>query len=47
MLTLESPDDRAVVLAFSPDGTRLFAGFQRGSAIVWDVRRGPGAPGAN
>ena len=26
------------VMAFSPDGTKLFTGFHRGSAIVWDVR---------
>jgi WD40 repeat protein len=43
VLTLEPVDDRAGELAFSPDGTRLFSGFQRGSAIVWDVRRGQGA----
>jgi WD40 repeat protein/beta-lactamase regulating signal transducer with metallopeptidase domain len=39
-LTLEPVDDRAEVLAFSPDGTKLFTGFHRGSAMVWDVRRG-------
>ena len=38
--TLEPADDRAVVLVFSPDGNRLFAGFHRGTAIIWDVRRG-------
>ncbi len=43
VLTLEPVDDQANVLAFSPDGTKLFSGFHRGSAIVWDVRRGQGA----
>jgi WD40 repeat protein/beta-lactamase regulating signal transducer with metallopeptidase domain len=38
-LTLEPDDNRAGVLKFSPDGTKLFTGFHRGSAIVWDVRR--------
>ena len=46
VLTLEPVDDRADVLAFSPDGTKLFTGFHRGSAIVWDVRREQGAPRA-
>jgi WD40 repeat protein/beta-lactamase regulating signal transducer with metallopeptidase domain len=40
VLTLEPVDDRADVLAFSPDGTKLFTGFHRGSALVWDVHRG-------
>jgi len=40
VLALEPRDDRAVVLAFSPDGTKLFSGFHRGSAMVWDVRPG-------
>jgi WD40 repeat protein len=40
VLTLETRDDRADVMVFSPDGKRLFAGMGRGSAIVWDVRRG-------
>jgi WD40 repeat protein len=40
VLTLDPGDDRADVLAFSPDGTRLFSGFYRGTAIIWDVRRG-------
>jgi WD40 repeat protein len=39
VLALESPDGRASVLAFSPDGSRLFTGFHRGTAIIWDVRR--------
>jgi WD40 repeat protein len=39
VLTLEPAEDRADVLAFSPDGTRLLTGSLRGSAIVWDVRR--------
>ena len=38
ILTLEPRDDRGEVLEFSPDGTTLFTGFHRGSAIVWDVR---------
>ena len=38
-LTLE-PGGRASVMAFSPDGTRLFTGLNFGSGIVWDVRRG-------
>jgi WD40 repeat protein len=42
VLTLDPADDRADVLAFSPDGTRLLTGSERGSAIVWDVRRGEG-----
>jgi len=46
VLTLEPVDDRADVLSFSPDGTKLFTGFQRGTANVWDVRRGQGAPSA-
>jgi WD40 repeat protein/beta-lactamase regulating signal transducer with metallopeptidase domain len=37
VLTLEPADDRADVLAFSPDGTRLLTGSQRGSVVVWDV----------
>jgi WD40 repeat protein len=40
MLTLEPENDRAHLLAFSPDGTKLLAGFQRGSVLVWDVRQG-------
>ena len=46
ILTLEPGDGRASVMAFSPDGTRLFTGFGRGSGIVWDVRRRQGAPRA-
>ncbi len=48
VLTLEPADDRAHVLAFSPDGTKLLTGLSRGSLIVWDVRRGQAAakPGA-
>jgi WD40 repeat protein len=42
VLTLEPAEDRADVMAFSPDGTRLLTGSERGSAIVWDVRRGQG-----
>jgi WD40 repeat protein len=43
VLTLEPGEDRADVLAFSPDGSRLLTGSQRGSALVWDVRRPPRA----
>jgi RNA polymerase sigma-70 factor (ECF subfamily) len=43
VFTLEPAEDRAQVMAFSPDGTRLLTGSERGSAIVWDVRR-PVAP---
>ena len=38
ILTLEPGGDRGKVLAFSPDGTKLFSGFFRGTAMVWDVR---------
>ena len=38
ILALEPGGDRGKVLAFSPDGTKLFSGFYRGTAIVWDVR---------
>jgi WD40 repeat protein len=44
VLALEPRDDRAHVLAFSPDGNRLFTGFVRGTAIIWDVRRGERSP---
>lgn len=40
ILALEPSDGRATVMAFSPDGNRLFTGFDLGSGIVWDVRRG-------
>jgi WD40 repeat protein len=46
ILTLEPGDGRAGVMEFSLDGERLFTGFDRGSGIVWDVRRGQGAPTA-
>ncbi len=39
ILSLEPTDGRACVMAFSPDGTRLFTGTGRGTGIVWDVRR--------
>jgi WD40 repeat protein len=39
LLTLGLAGDRAGVMSFSPDGKRLFTGFHRGSAIVWDVSR--------
>ncbi len=39
ILQLHPGDNRAVVLRFSPDGTKLFTGFARGSAAIWDVRR--------
>jgi WD40 repeat protein len=44
ILTIESGDGRASVMAFSPDGSRLFAGCERGVGIIWDVRREHGAP---
>ena len=40
VLTLTPGDDRSDVMAFSPDDTKLFTGFYRGTAMVWDVRRG-------
>ncbi len=40
VLTLDHGDGRAYVLAFSPDSRRLFAGFDLGSGIIWDVQRG-------
>jgi WD40 repeat protein len=43
VLTLDPLDDRAMMLAFSPDDTKLFTGFHRGTAMIWDVRRGPNA----
>ncbi len=46
ILTLEPGDGRASVIAFSPDGMRLFTGLGQGSGIVWDVRRGQGTPKA-
>jgi WD40 repeat protein len=42
VLTLDAGDDRADVLAFSPDSTKLLTGSERGSAIVWDVHREQG-----
>ena len=39
ILVLEPADNRAHVMAFSPDGRRLFTGFWRGSGIIWDVSR--------
>ena len=43
-LTLEPDDDRATVLTFSPDGSKLFTGFERAAALVWDVRGNTGDP---
>jgi WD40 repeat protein len=43
-LVLRPGDKGPRLLAFSPDGTRLFTGFDRGSAIVWDVRHGEDGP---
>src|SRR5262249_38293912 len=34
LLTLHPADDRADVLAFSPDGSKLITGSERGSAII-------------
>jgi len=39
ILSLEPTDGRACVMAFSPDGTRLFTATGRGTGTVWDVRR--------
>ncbi|MBI3865147.1 MAG: PQQ-binding-like beta-propeller repeat protein [Planctomycetia bacterium] len=39
LLTLEPVGDRAGIMSFSPDGKRLFTGFNRGLAIVWNVER--------
>ena len=44
ILTIEPGDSRATVMAFSPDGVRLFTGFDRGAGIIWNVRRGQVAP---
>ena len=37
-LVLHPGDKGPRLLIFSPDGTKLFAGFDRGSGMVWDVR---------
>jgi WD40 repeat protein len=42
VLTLEPAEDRADVMAFSPDGTKLLTGSERGSAVIWDMRRRQG-----
>jgi WD40 repeat protein len=39
-LVLHPVDKGPRLMVFSPDGTRLFSGFDRGSGMVWDVRRG-------
>ena len=39
IMTAEPDDNRAGVLSFSPDGSKLFAGYVSGSATIWDVRR--------
>ena len=39
IMKAEPDDNRAGVLVFSPDSNKLFSGFWRGSATVWDVRR--------
>ncbi len=39
LMTAEPDHNRAGVLSFSPDGTKLFTGYHRGSATIWDVRR--------
>ena len=36
IMKAEPDDNRACVLVFSPDSTKLFSGFYRGSATVWD-----------
>ena len=40
VLALQPRDEGARLLQFSPDGTKLFTGFDCGSGVVWDVRRG-------
>jgi WD40 repeat protein len=45
-LALEPGNNMASVLAFSPDGARLFSGFHSGSGMVWEVRRGEKVHGA-
>ena len=46
VLTLEPNDNRAVVMTFSPDSGKLFTAFHRGSAMIWDARRGQRESGA-
>ncbi len=43
-LVLHPVDQGPRALVFSPDGGRLFTGFDRGSGMVWDVRRREGRP---
>ena len=45
-LVLQPRDEGVRLLHFSPDGTKLFTGFDRGSGIIWDVRRGGRGAGA-
>ena len=44
-LVLRPVDQGPRALVFSPDGGRLFTGFDRGSGMVWDVRRRQSGPG--
>lgn len=37
VLELQPNDTRAVSFAFSPDGQRLIAGMDNGTALVWDI----------
>ena len=46
-LVLHPVDQGPRALVFSPDGSRLFTGFDRGSGMVWDVRRREGRPETN
>jgi WD40 repeat protein len=39
LLCLEGHAVHSTSLAFSPDGTRLLAGFHNGTALIWDVSR--------
>jgi WD40 repeat protein len=39
VLSLEPNGDRSHLMVFSPDGNKLLSGFNRGTAIVWDVSR--------
>ncbi|MHC5541944.1 WD40 repeat domain-containing protein, partial [Singulisphaera rosea] len=45
VLTIDPGDRRASILTFSPDGSKLLAGFYRGSTLVWDVSRVTGVTG--
>jgi WD40 repeat protein len=44
-LVLRPSGESPGLMSFSPDGTRLFTGLDRGSGIVWDLRRPADAEG--